>query len=549
MRLKLHHQILITMILGAAIGLPLNYLAEQGSIDASWPRTVAAYGKGVGDLFLRLLSMIVVPLILTSLISGVISTGNLKGLGRLGSRTIVYYISTSLMAIIVGIVMVNLIKPGVGADLTILQETAEKEGHAVSAIDEAAHGAYRAACLYALNDRQDKAFENLERFLILSEGGEAAVERIRGDADLARLKDDPRYEQVLGRAEGIRESSKQGLGETLWKQLFTLVPSNPFASMADGSNRSILGVIFFSLLFGAFVIVVGGETADLMSRFFNGAFDVMMHMTMFIIKTAPIGVLGFMLYASAGKGYGVFIPLAWYMLTVFLALAFHALITLPLLLTLLGRRSPWAFYKAMSPALLTAFSTASSNGTLPLTLTSIEKRAGISNRISSFVLPLGATINMDGTALYEAVAVLFIAQVYDKDLSMAQQVVVAITALLASIGAAGIPHAGTVMMVIVLGAVGLPLEAVGLILAVDRILDMCRTSVNVWSDSTALCSRRPARGNVETSKRRNAEIKLQQQKHQNNDVWIQVGISGFLLGVHNLSARWRSGLGLAGFSV
>ncbi len=502
MRLKLHHQILITMILGAAIGLPLNYLAEQGSIDASWPRTVAAYGKGVGDLFLRLLSMIVVPLILTSLISGVISTGNLKGLGRLGSRTIVYYISTSLMAIIVGIVMVNLIKPGVGADLTILQETAEKEGHAVSAIDEAAHGAYRAACLYALNDRQDKAFENLERFLILSEGGEAAVERIRGDADLARLKDDPRYEQVLGRAEGIRESSKQGLGETLWKQLFTLVPSNPFASMADGSNRSILGVIFFSLLFGAFVIVVGGETADLMSRFFNGAFDVMMHMTMFIIKTAPIGVLGFMLYASAGKGYGVFIPLAWYMLTVFLALAFHALITLPLLLTLLGRRSPWAFYKAMSPALLTAFSTASSNGTLPLTLTSIEKRAGISNRISSFVLPLGATINMDGTALYEAVAVLFIAQVYDKDLSMAQQVVVAITALLASIGAAGIPHAGTVMMVIVLGAVGLPLEAVGLILAVDRILDMCRTSVNVWSDSTACAV---VARLEETSKRRNVE--------------------------------------------
>ncbi|MFQ5502368.1 MAG: dicarboxylate/amino acid:cation symporter, partial [Phycisphaerae bacterium] len=147
MRLKLHHQILITMILGAAIGLPLNFFAEKGSIDASWPRTVAAYGKGVGDLFLRLLSMIVVPLILTSLISGVISTGNLKGLGRLGGRTIVYYISTSLMAIIVGIVMVNLIQPGVGADLTILQETAEQEGLAVGAIDEAARGAYRAACL------------------------------------------------------------------------------------------------------------------------------------------------------------------------------------------------------------------------------------------------------------------------------------------------------------------------------------------------------------------------------------------------------------------
>ena len=173
------------------------------------------------------------------------------------------------------------------------------------------------------------------------------------------------------------------------------------------------------------------------------------------------------------------------MLTVVLALAFHAFITLPLLLKFLGRRSPWEFFKSMQPALLTAFSTASSNGTLPLTLTSIEKRAGISNRVSSFVLPLGATINMDGTALYEAVAVLFIAQAMGMDLGLAQQAAVAFTALLASIGAAGIPHAGTVMMVIVLGAVGLPIDAVGLILAVDRILDMCRTSINVWSDSTA----------------------------------------------------------------
>jgi Na+/H+-dicarboxylate symporter len=192
-----------------------------------------------------------------------------------------------------------------------------------------------------------------------------------------------------------------------------------------------------------------------------------------------------MLYASAGKGLEVFRALGWYALTVAIGLSIHAFISLPLILMLLARRSPWAYFQAMSPALLTAFSTASSNGTLPLTLTCVEERAGITNRISSFVLPLGATINMDGTALYEAVAVLFIAQVSGHELGVGQQVVVAITALLASVGAAGIPHAGTVMMVVVLSAVGLSVEYVGLILAVDRVLDMFRTSINVWSDSTA----------------------------------------------------------------
>ena len=172
------------------------------------------------------------------------------------------------------------------------------------------------------------------------------------------------------------------------------------------------------------------------------------------------------------------------MLTVFVALVFHACITLPLILRLLARRSPWQFARAMSPALLTAFSSASSNGTLPLTLDCVETRAGVRNRVGSFVLPLGATINMDGTALYEAVAVLFIAQLhFGHDLPLAQQAVVCFTALLASVGAAGIPHAGLVMMAIILQAVGLPAESQGIILAVDRVLDMARTSVNVWSDA------------------------------------------------------------------
>jgi Na+/H+-dicarboxylate symporter len=412
MKLKLHHQILIAMLIGAAIGLPLNILAETGRISEEWPRTIATYGKGVGDVFLRLLSMIVAPLILTSLVTGVTGTGNLKGLGRMGGRTLAYYITTSMIAIITGMLVFNVIQPGKESNFADLQEGAEAVSFDMVATD-------------------------------------------------------------------------QGIGETLWKQVFNLIPANPFASLADPSNRSILGVIFFALMLGVFITVVGGETGKQLAKLFSAAFEVMMRMTMFIIKAAPIGVLGFMLYAAAGKGIDVFKALGWYVLTVAIGLTIHAFITLPLLLLLFARRSPREYFQSMSPALLTAFSTASSNGTLPLTLTCVEKRAGIGNRISAFVLPLGATINMDGTALYEAVAVLFIAQVTGNDLGLAQQSIVALTALLASIGAAGIPHAGTVMMVVVLSAVGLPLEYVGLILAVDRVLDMYRTSVNVWSDSTA----------------------------------------------------------------
>jgi Na+/H+-dicarboxylate symporter len=192
-----------------------------------------------------------------------------------------------------------------------------------------------------------------------------------------------------------------------------------------------------------------------------------------------------MLDVTAAQGTGVFQALGKYMLTVFVALSVHAFVVLPLILYFFTGRNPIQFFSSMSPALLTAFSSASSNGTLPLTMTCVEGNAGVSKRSSSFVLPLGATINMDGTALYEAVAVLFIAQIVNGDLSIAQQITVAITALLASVGAAGIPHAGLVMMTIILQAVNLPIEMQGIILAVDRLLDMMRTSVNVWSDSCA----------------------------------------------------------------
>ena len=202
-----------------------------------------------------------------------------------------------------------------------------------------------------------------------------------------------------------------------------------------------------------------------------------------VIALAPIGVFGFVLYAAAAHGFQVFVALFGYAATVALALAMHALLVLPVLLFVIARRSPRRYAAAMMPALLTAFSTASSNGTLPLTMERAVEHGGVKKPVANFVLPLGATINMDGTALYEAVAALFIAQVYGIDLSLGQQLVVALTGLLVSVGAAGITHAGAVMMVVVLTAVGLPAEGVGLIMAVDRVLDMARTSVNVWSDS------------------------------------------------------------------
>lgn len=374
------------------------YSVHGGGVRAD----IAVAAKYVGDLFLRLLKMVTIPLIVTSLVSGVAGLGSTSRLGSMFGKTLLYYVTTSMLAITTGIFMVNLVRPGIGADLP--------------------------------------------------GGGEAQV------------------------AEG-----EQSLASIFTGLLDSMIPPNPIQALAEAE---FLSIITFSILIGIFIIRVGGESGATLQRFFNAGFDVTMGITMFIIHLAPVGVFAFMLYATATQGVDIFKTLAWYMLTVFLGLVFHAAIILPLIVRVIGNRAPWQYAQAVSPALMTAFSTASSNGTLPLTINCVETRAGISNRISSFVLPLGATVNMDGTALYEAVAVLFIAQATPGfAMTLEAQIVVAITALLASVGAAGIPHAGLVMMAIVLQAVGLPLEAQGVIIAVDRILDMCRTSVNVWSDA------------------------------------------------------------------
>ncbi|MEO2040538.1 MAG: dicarboxylate/amino acid:cation symporter [Pirellulales bacterium] len=367
----------------------------------STARTVGETAQHVGNLFLRLLQMVAVPLIITSLICGITGLGDAASLGGMFLRTILYYVCTSAAAITIGLVAVNFFRPGI-------TETAAPPVEAIKT------------------------------------GG-------------------------------------QSLGTLLFEQVERMIPTNPIAAIADSH---FLSIISFTLAFSIFAVIVGGKTLRAVRTAAEAGFEVMMAMTMAIIGLAPLGVLCLMLFVTSTQGPAVFKSLFWYLLTVIAALMTHALIVLPLILKFVARRDPIAYAKALSPALLTAFSSASSNGTLPLTMACVENRAGVDNRVSSFVLPLGATINMDGTALYEAVAVLFIGQLYHGAvLPLEQQLIVAVTALLASIGAAGIPHAGLVMMIVILQAVGLPIEMQGIILAVDRVLDMFRTSVNVWSDS------------------------------------------------------------------
>lgn len=354
----------------------------------------------MGDIFLRALKMLIIPLILSSLISGVTNIGSGSNLGRLGLKTMGYYVMTSIFAIITGLVMVNLFRPGAGADIDLTQDV---EG---------------------LVDKQ-KSFIDI---------------------------------------------------------IVEIVPENIFRAFSDAD---MLSIIFFAIIFGYFITKVSDKPKRLLINAFNAIFDVMMKIVLFVIRFTPLGIFGIVAKVVADQDNLVNLVsgMSFYMMTVILALGIHAFITLPILSRVIGKIHPFRHMKNMSTPLLTAFSTSSSGATLPLTINAIEQNSGVSNKISSFTLPLGATINMDGTALYECVAAMFIAQAYGLEMSFANQMIIVGTALLVSIGAAAIPMAGLVMITVILSAVQLPLEGVGLILAVDRILDMFRTSVNVWSDS------------------------------------------------------------------
>ncbi len=405
--LRLHWQTLVAMIAGAVTGIVFGAAAAS------------AFGW-IGDLFMKLLRMIIVPLVVTSIISGVASLGGGKALGRLFSKTLGYYVLSSFLAVMVGLLMVNLIRPGVGANMT---------------------------------------------------------ETNQGDL--------PELETATSPIE----------------LLLDIVPENVIQAAA---SADMLALIFFSIIFGVAITTLPARTREVVTKLFDALFHAMMQLTSGIITFLPIGVFALITKMVATTGFDAFKPLALYAVTIGTGLTIHFFVTLPLLLILLGRIAPRIHFANMREPLLIAFSTSSSGATLPVTLTTVEEKVGVSNTVASFVLPMGATVNMDGTAIFECVGALFIAQVLGFDLTIMQQGVVILTALLASIGAAAVPSAGLVVIFIVLEAIGLRGPdvnvIVGSMLAIDRPLDMYRTAVNVFSDScgAAIIARSEGEKTVDT---------------------------------------------------
>jgi len=402
-KLALHWQIAIAMLLAVVVGSIASEHTAIGSVHLIDACTF------VGALFLRALKMLVVPLILASIIVGIASVGETKALGRLAGKTALYYVTTSLIAVLVGLALVDSIRPGL--------------------VD-----------------------------------GEPAKDRIGLSGDT-----DDVAQQVEGR------SSRDVVDVFL-----RMVPENV---VDDAAKGNMLGLIFFALVFGAFMTQLPEPHRTGQVQFWQGVYEIMLRVTDWVMKFAPIGVFALVTKVVLATGLGALRPLLWFLVTVLCGLVLHAFVVLPSLLATIGRVHPLRHFSAMAPALLMAFSTASSSATLPLTVDRLENHAGVSRRVTSFVIPLGATVNMDGTALYECVTAMFIAQAYGIHLSFAQQFTVVAIALVTSIGVAGIPAASLVAITLILTSIGLPVEAIGLVLAVDRVLDMCRTAVNVLSDS------------------------------------------------------------------
>lgn len=408
-KLALHWQILIAIVLAGLVGtLIFNAREANGVEPALFGVAYTSVFKYIGTIFLNALRMIIVPLIMSSIIVGVAGIGSGGNLGALGGKTLLFYATTTLAAILVGLIVINLIGPG---------------------------------------------YVN----------GEPARDLLALEANTAALQT------------AVADKGLSDVAEIFLR----MVPPNIVAAAVEGQ---MLGIIFFAILFGYFMTHLGHEYAEPLFKFWDGVFHVMMRMTEWIMKFAPIGVFGLVAVVIAEAGLRATGPLAVFALAVLLALAIHALVTLPLLLRFVGRVNPAKVLVGASKAMLTAFSTASSSATLPVTMECVEENIGVSNKISSFVLPLGATVNMNGTALYECAAAMFIAQAYGLELTFGVQFSIVAIALMTSIGVAGVPSASLVAIAIILTAIGLPIEALGVLLVFDRILDMVRTSVNIWGD-------------------------------------------------------------------
>ncbi len=406
--MQLYTKILIGLVSGTVVGIVGNILG------LTWVQEAFTWIEPVGTIFIRLITMIVVPLVVASLIIGTASLGDIRRLGRIGGKTIVYYIGTTAIAVSIGLLISNLVQPG-------------------SRIDPAT----RDSLVTAFSDQA------------------------AGAMTLAAEKP------------SVRET------------LIAMVPTNPITAAAQGD---LLPLIIFSIIFGAAVSIIDVKRKDSILTFFNAINDAVMVMIDWIMKLAPYAVFALVGGVVARFGLDLLRSLLVYSAVVVGGLLLHALFTFPMALKFLAKVNPIDFMKKIVEVPIVAFSTSSSSATLPITMETAEENVGISKEVSSFVLPLGATINMDGTALYQAVAVMFIAQIYGFPMGVGEQVTIVLTATLASIGTAGVPSAGIIMLILVLQSVGLGAQAqagIAMILGVDRILDMLRTSVNVTGDLTA----------------------------------------------------------------
>lgn len=395
---NLTFNIFLALLMGITVGILVNLAAK----DSGFVNDIVVNGffNFLGTVFINLLKMLVVPLVFISLVCGSASISDLKKLGRVGGKTMAFYLVTTAVAIVLAMGVSYIINPGIGLDLSSIVKNEPKIGEKIS-------------------------------FVTI---------------------------------------------------LLNMIPTNPIKAFAEGE---MLQIIFFALMTGISLSVLG-EKGKALLTFFEGLNELMLKMVVIVMTFAPIGVFGLIAKTFATLGFSAMGTLIKYMIAVSLALLIHMIVTYMGMLSVLGKLNPFQFFKNFAPAMSVAFSTASSSGTLPLTIETVEKKCGVSSEIASFTLPLGATINMDGTAIMQGVAVVFISQVYGIDLSLSQLLTVVLTATLASIGTAGVPSVGLVTLSMVLQSVGLPVEGIALIIGIDRILDMMRTVVNITGD--AVCT-------------------------------------------------------------
>ncbi len=401
-KLELYTKILLGLVIGAVVGVVANKFGFSGFLST--------YIKPFGTAFIRLISLIVVPLVFASLLVGTASLNDIRKLGRIGGKTIVYYLFTTALAITIGLILANFFGPGRGLPHEVEQQL--------------------------LANYQAEASQKIEQAL-----------------------------------------KKPSVAEVL----LDIIPTNPMKSFAEGD---MLQIIFFALFLGITITLISPDKAKPLIGFFDGLNDAMIKMVSIIMEFAPYGVFALIAAIIGEFGAHILLTLAKYSIVVVMGLILHASLTYPAMIKTFSKLPVSKFFRGIRPAQLIAFSSSSSSATLPVTMECVEDNLGVSKEVSSFVLPLGATINMDGTALYQGVAAVFIAQVFGMNLNLGQQLMIVLTATLASIGAAGVPGVGMITLALVLKTVGIPLEGIALILGVDRILDMCRTTINVTGDAS-----------------------------------------------------------------